>query len=193
MFAFPFATDLYADHVLQDRLDDQFGTDEYREQYVTQTIKEGDPLTRIVIPKLEVSAMVVKGTSPAALRAGAGHYPNTPLPGEAGNVGIAGHRVTYGRPFNRIDELRAGDTVELHTPLATHTYRVVSHPGGVPGGCANGACWVTDPKDWGVVAPTDGAMLTLTTCHPKGSARQRLIVRAELVDTTEREAPPAGG
>lgn len=192
MFAYPFVTDIYADRFIQERLDDQFATEAYRNQYASRSIKEGDPLTRIIIPKLGVSAMVVKGTTPASLRAGAGHYPGTPLPGEVGNVGIAGHRVTYGRPFNRIDELGVGDEVKLETPLAMHTYRVVAHPGGVPGACPNGACWITDPKDWSVVEESNEAILTLTTCHPKGSARQRLIVRAELVETVEHAAPSGG-
>ena len=51
---------------------------------------------------------MVEGTSPEALRAGAGHYPETPLPGQAGNVAIAGHRTTYGKPFNRLDEVAPG-------------------------------------------------------------------------------------
>lgn len=190
MFAFPFATDIYADRFLQRPLEDRFGSDELRDRYANGQIATGDPLTRIMIPRLGVDAIVVEGTSQAALRAGAGHYPNTPLPGEAGNIAIAGHRVTYGRPFNRIDELNVGDEIKLETPLAMHTYRVVAHPGDVPGGCSNGACWVTDPHDWGVVLPTDSPMLTLTTCHPKGSARQRLILRAELVDSVDH-APSA--
>lgn len=192
MFAFPFATDIYADHMLQRPLEDQFGTDEFREQYAARNVQSGEPLTRIVIPTLGVSAMVVEGTSQAALRAGAGHYPNTPLPGEAGNVAIAGHRVTYGRPFNRMDELTVGDEVTLETPLAVHTYRIVGHPAEAQSPCSNGACWVTDPHDWAVVSDTPGSMLTLTTCHPKGSARQRLILRAELVGSVDRGTATAG-
>lgn len=193
MFAFPFATDVYAERFLQRPLENQFGTDEMREQYAAGTVQDGDPLTRIIIPRLGVDAMVVEGTAQSALRAGAGHYPNTPLPGEAGNVAIAGHRVTYGRPFNRMDELEIGDEVKLETPLAMHTYRVVGHPAGVAGPCENGACWITDPHDWGVVDQTPTPMLTLTTCHPKGSARQRLILRAELVDSVDRGPSTAMG
>lgn len=193
MFAFPFATDIYADRVLQRPLEDQFGTEALREQYANGAIESGDPLTRIIIPRLAVDAMVVEGTSQAALRAGAGHYPNTPLPGEAGNVSIAGHRVTYGRPFNRIDELRVGDEIKLETPLAMHTYRVVAHPADAQTPCPSGACWITDPHDWGVVAELPGAMLTLTTCHPKGSAKERLILRAELVDSVDRGPSAALG
>ncbi|HVL82303.1 MAG TPA: class E sortase [Actinomycetota bacterium] len=130
---------------------------------------EGDPLTRIQIPRIKLDMLVVEGTSESALKAGAGHYPHTPLPGQRGNVSIAGHRTTYGRPFNRVDELRVGDVIRLHTPKGVHVYRVERDP------------WVTHPRDWSVVGPTEEAVLTLTTCHPKGSARQRLIVRARLV------------
>ena len=183
MFAYPLFTDIYATEVLQERLADKYNDKGFKRKYVTRTVKHGDPLTRIVIPELGVNAVVVEGTSAAALRAGAGHYPNTPLPGETGNVAIAGHRTTYGKPFNRIDELPAGETIRLETPLATYTYRVVAHPDDVDLPCSNGACWITNPQDWGVVSPTAGKMLTLTTCHPKGSAAQRLILRAELVST----------
>ena len=183
MFAYPLVTDIYATEVLQQELSDTYDSEEFEQRYITRTVKTGDPLTRIVIPRLGVNAVVVEGTSPAALRAGAGHYPNTPLPGEQGNVAIAGHRTTYGKPFNRLDELPPGEIVRLETPLATYTYRVIPHPQTVTSGCANGACWVTTPTDWSVVAPTEGAMLTMTTCHPKGSAAQRLILRAQLVKT----------
>ena len=187
MFAYPLVTDLYATEVLQQALEDRYTEPEYEQRYVTRKVKTGDPLTRIVVPSLGVNAVVVEGTSPAALRAGAGHYPNTPLPGEQGNVAIAGHRTTYGKPFNRLDELPVGAEVRLETPLATYTYEVVAAPADAATPCANGACWVTTPSDWGVVAPTQDALLTMTTCHPKGSAAQRLILRAKLVDT----GPPA--
>ena len=187
MFAYPFVTDIYAEQVIQSGLEDHFDSAEFREAYESGTLKAGDPLTRIRIAKVGVEAVVVNGTSPSALRAGAGHYPNTPLPGGSGNVGIAGHRTTYGKPFNRIDELVVGDEIQLDTPVAVHTYRVVAPPEGVPTPCGGGlACWITVPADWGVVAPMDGYFLTLTSCHPKGSARQRIIVRAELVNTVPR-------
>ena len=186
MFAYPLFTDIYANNVLQQRLADRYDSDDFKQRYETRTVKQGDPLTRVVIPKLGVDAVVVEGTSAAALRAGAGHYPNTPLPGEKGNVAIAGHRTTYGKPFNRIDELVPGDKIRLETPLATYHYTVAPHPDDVDGKCPNGACWVTFPTDWSVVSPTSGSMLTLTTCHPKGSAAQRLILRASL----EKTGPP---
>jgi LPXTG-site transpeptidase (sortase) family protein len=133
--------------------------------------KEGQPLTRIEIPRLGVDTIVVQGTSPSALRAGAGHYPSTPLPGQSGNVGIAGHRTTYGRPFARVDQLKVKDRIVLTTPIGRYTYRVSRPP------------FLTNPYDWSIVAKTKEPLLTLTTCHPKGSARQRLIVRAELTNS----------
>lgn len=190
LFAYPFVTDLYAEQVIQSGLDDHFESDAFRQAYEQGTLKVGDPLTRIHIPKIGVDAVVVNGTSPSALRAGAGHYPNTPLPGEQGNVGIAGHRTTYGKPFNRVDELLVGDEIMLETPIADHTYRVIAPPGGVQAPCGGGrGCWITHPGDWSVVAPLEGRFLTLTSCHPKGSARQRIIVRAELVKSVPRQTP----
>lgn len=184
MFSYPFFTDLYTDRVVQDRLEGEF--DRLEASSVDDweaSLETGGAVTRIVIPAIDVDMLVVEGTSPAALRAGAGHYPNTPLPGQAGNVGIAGHRTTYGRPFNRVDELEPGDEIWLITPVGDHRY-VLSDPD--PDIGANP--WVTDPTDWGVVAPSEDALLTLTTCHPKGSAAQRMIVRAEL----DRSLPRGG-
>ena len=182
MFAYPVGTDLYS-RIQQDRLQDRFDDPEVRAAYVERRIDVGDGLTTLRIPKLDVEVLVVEGTTPAALRAGAGHYVGTPLPGEAGNVAIAGHRTTYGRPFNRVDELRVDDVVELETPLAEHTYRVV------PAFDGHANPWVVSPTDVSVVSQNlKGSYLTLTTCHPKGSARQRLIVRLELVQTVPRTA-----
>lgn len=187
VFAYPLFTDVYAAQLVQRPLEDQFNSPEIRQRYTERTITTGDPLTRIVMPDLDVDAVVVEGTSPAALRAGAGHYPNSPLPGEPGNVAIAGHRTTYGKPFNQVDELTVGATIQLVTPLAVHTYQVLPAPEDAARPCPTGACWIVEPTAWEVVGPTDGSMLTLTTCHPKGSARERLIVRAALVASEDRE------
>ena len=150
---------------IQDKLAKQFaGLDK-------MSLKEGGPLTRFEIPKFGVDTIVVQGTSASALRAGAGHYPTTVLPGQKGNMGIAGHRTTYGRPFNRIDQLVVGDKIFLTTPVARYTY-VVSKPP-----------WITTPYDWSIVGKSKDPLLTLTTCHPIGSARERLVVRAKLVKT----------
>lgn len=197
LFAWPLLTDLYTTQVVQQQLAEDFqqfelsvGTfDEYEAAVSGQ---DGVALTKIAIPAIGVETLVVEGTTPSALRAGAGHYVETPLPGEVGNVAIAGHRTTYGRPFNRLDELDVGDTIWLATPVGDHQYRVVGDPASPDcrptrtGDRPDAAACITNPSDWSVVTTpegSDGAILTLTTCHPKGSAAQRLIIRAELVES----------
>jgi sortase A len=179
MFAYPFATDLWSARI-QSKLRTQFNDPHYRDAYRTHTIKVGEGLTRLTIPSIKLSVQVVEGTTPAALKAGAGHYVGTPLPGEAGNVAIAGHRTTYGRPFNRLDELRQGTIVWLDTPFARYEYKAVASFDGQ----ANPHPVL--PTDFHVVSqPKDpkAHWLTLTTCHPKGSARQRLVLRLVLART----------
>lgn len=179
MFAFPVGTDVYGGY-LQGNLQERFDDPEVVAEYAERRIPVGDGLTTMRIPKLDVEVLVVEGTTPAALRAGAGHYVGSPLPGEAGNVAIAGHRTTYGRPLNRLDELVEGDVVELETPFAVYTYKAVGGFGG------HDNPWVVPPTDYSVIAPEAGkSLLTLTTCHPKGSARQRLIMRFELVGSEQ--------
>jgi sortase A len=187
MFGYPLATDLYAQRLIQRPLIEQFGDPGLRVAFEQDVVPSGRPVTRLEIPSIGVDAIVVEGTTPAALRAGAGHYPETPLPGEDGNVAIAGHRTTYGKPFNRLDEVRPGELILLETPTQLLTYEVMAHEPGVTG-CQSGACWITDPMDWRVVQPLQdsGPTLTLTTCHPKGSAAQRLVLRAALVALANR-------
>ncbi|HEX4867446.1 MAG TPA: class E sortase [Acidimicrobiales bacterium] len=175
---YPFYTNLLQDR-LQSRLDRQIASPELRQAYLDRNVAVGDSLTRIVIPDIDVDVVVVEGTTASALRAGAGHYPNTPLPCEIGNVGIAGHRTTYGRPFHNLDLLKPGSEITLQTPIGSCTYQVTQEP------------FPVSPNQTEVVANTpDEATLTLTTCHPKGSARQRLIVKATLV-RSELEGQPA--
>lgn len=171
LLAYPFATDLWAARLQSGLVAGLANAEEYRQGKV----KSGEALTRLEIPKLDVDVIVVEGTSLAALRAGAGHYPKTPLPGEAGNVAIAGHRTTYGRPFNRLDELQPGDKVILTTPLARHVYEIITEP------------YVVEPTDWTPIDsyPRSGSFLTLTTCHPEGSASHRIVTRAQLVKTSD--------
>jgi len=167
----PFYTNLLQDRI-QSRLDRQIASPELRQAYLDRKVGIGDSLTRIIIPDLDVDVVVVEGTTASALRAGAGHYPQTPLPCEIGNVGIAGHRTTYGRPFHNLDLMKPGQQITLETPIGSCTYEVTKEP------------FVVTPTTTGVLANTpDEATLTLTTCHPKGSARQRLIVSAKLVQS----------
>lgn len=174
LIGYPFATNLWQDR-LQDRLDRQLASPDIEQAYRDRRIATGDSLTRIRIPAIDVDVVVVEGITLSALRAGAGHYPQTALPCEAGNVAIAGHRTTYGRPFGDLNLLKTGDMIELTTPIGGCLYTIESEP------------WVVDPTDMSVVDPTPAKSLTLTTCHPKGSAAQRLIVRALWV----RDVRPA--
>jgi sortase A len=168
MLAYPLYTNYQQDR-LQSKLAIQLRTPETKAAYAAGHTPEGDALTRLVIPTLKVDTVVVEGTGASALRAGAGHYPNTPLPGEQGNVAIAGHRTTYGKPFANLDRLVVGDQIVLDTPLGQHVYRVTRSP------------FVVANNDFTVISQNPGRTLTLTTCHPKGSASQRLVVRAEQV------------
>ncbi len=168
MLAYPFATNLYQGR-LQTRLAIEIQRPEIKKAYTEGELAIGDPLTRIKIPALDVNTVVVEGTSASALRAGAGHYPNTPLPGEEGNVAIAGHRTTYGKPFANVDRLKTGDEIILETPIGKHVYKVSRDPFVVPN------------TEWSVISQTPGHSLTLTSCHPKGSAKERIVVKADLV------------
>ena len=84
----------------------------------------GDVMALLQIPSIGVETYVVSGVQPADLKQGPGHYPDTPMPGQLGNSAIAGHRTTYGQPFYRLDELQAGDPIDLTTVQGHFTYRV---------------------------------------------------------------------
>lgn len=169
LLGYPLYTNFYQGRV-QDRLTNELASPELQEKYRQRRIEVGDSLTRIQIPKLNVDTIVVEGTTASALRAGAGHYPSTPLPCENGNVGIAGHRTTYGKPFANLDQLVEGDTIILTTPIGSCTYEVSKKP------------FIIAPTNLDVIADTPTTReLTLTTCHPKHSARQRLVIKATYV------------
>jgi sortase A len=167
LLAYPLATNYMQDR-LQSKLAIQLRSPQSKANYAAGHTAEGDALTRIVIPTIKVDTVVVEGTGASALRAGAGHYPNTPLPGEEGNVAIAGHRTTYGKPFANLDRLNPGDEIVLQTPIGHHVYKVSRPP------------FVVSNTDFTVISQTPGHTLTLTTCHPKGSASQRLVIKADM-------------
>lgn len=148
----------------------------------------GQGIALIRIPKLGLDTVMVEGTDPAALRRGPGHYPGSPPPCARGNVAIAGHRTTYGKAFSGLDLLAAGDQITLVTPQQRCTYQVVGGASPRPAPHKGSAAWITSPHDWSAVAPLQGSYLTLTTCNPRGSATQRLIVRARLVNVTAASA-----
>ncbi len=133
---------------------------------------EHEAFALIRIPTIERLAdgwNVVEGVRRSDLKTGAGHMPWTPLPGQPGNSVISGHRTTYGAPFHELDQLEPGDRIEVDTALGTHVYEVRESV-------------IVKPTDVWVTELREGAWLTLTTCHPRFSARQRLVVFAELVE-----------
>ena len=137
----------------------------------------GTGIAVIYIPALgpDYQKVVVEGVGVPDLKRGPGHYPGTALPGEVGNVVISGHRTTYGAPFNQLDVLRVGDAIVLETRDSYFTYRVTGQQ-------------IVTPTSVEVTYPVPGhrgavptqRLLTLTTCNPKYSAAQRLVVRAVL-------------
>lgn len=180
LLSYPFFTDLWA-HRIQGGLEKQFTALTVTEPSGFREAPIGTALTRLRIPKLGVNVIVVEGTSGNALRAGAGHYKGTALPGDpTGNVAIAGHRTGFGQPFRHLERLRRGDEILLATPFGTFVYEVVGPFDG------HGNPWIVVPTDLSVTSPTAEPSLTLTTCDPPHSTKNRLIVRARLVGTQRR-------
>jgi sortase A len=141
-----------------------------RVEFTPETAPErGEAFAFIRIPKIDVDQVVFAGVDTQTLRSGPGHMEGTPVPGQPGNAVLSGHRTTYGAPFHDLDLLVPGDRIEVETFAGTHVYEVRELQVVAPN-----AWWVTDPRP--------GGWLTLTTCHPKFSARERLIVWAEMVD-----------
>lgn len=188
IFAFPAVTDLIGAQK-QRHVDFNPNNPTTISEYQKNEIPTGSGLTRLVInnSRVQVNVVVVEGTSEAALEAGAGHYPETPYPCAQGNVAIAGHRTTYGRPFNRINDMEEGDTVTLYTPIGQCVYQVV----GPFDGHENP--FIVDPNDTAVVSQAGylatGHWLTLTSCNPPGSAAQRIVLRLRMISTTVQVAP----
>jgi sortase A len=141
----------------------------------------GDALGVVRIPKIGVDEVVITGTRRSDLRKGPGHYRSTPLPGQAGNAAIAGHRTTYGAPFGDLDALVPGDRIEVETFQGVFHYEVL--PQETAEGISGHA--ILTPYDVQVLDDYGDNRLTLTACHPKYSARQRIVVQAQLVN------PPA--
>ena len=151
----PVAVDLSDEAVVQDPIPQPF---------------RGDPLLRLEIPEIGRDDIVGPGVALEDLKDGPGHYPDTPLPGQLGNAAIAGHRTTYGAPFYDVDRLSPGD--EIITTLLNgdrFVYEVTSVE-------------VVEATDYWVVATADPniAELTLTSCHPKYTARDRIVVHSVL-------------
>ncbi|MGY1685196.1 class E sortase [Geodermatophilus sp. SYSU D00867] len=195
----------------QDRLSDRLRTEWSAEPpasgvpTVPAQVPVGEPFAVLHVPRLgaDWSRVVLEGTSEDQLSQGPGHYAGTAMPGAPGNVALAGHRVGRGSPFLDLDRLRPGDPVVVEVADGWFTYRVLGDasgdltaqdPNGVPGQR------IVTPADVDVIAPVPGgaadaapagSYLTITTCHPRYSARQRLVVHAVLdgPGVTRADAP----
>ena len=143
----------------------------------------GDAFAIVRIPRFgpKFARPLYEGTTRDVLKRGIGHYADTSMPGDIGNFGMAGHRTTYGKPFNQIEQLIEGDVVLVETKDTYFVYRVTGHQ-------------IVPPTQVSVLLPVPDkpgkkatvATLTMTTCHPEFSARERYIVYADLDATYPR-------
>lgn len=149
----------------------------------------GDGLAILRIPKFgrEYDPVIVEGVATADLERGPGHYPGSALPGEVGNFVVSGHRTTYGKPFSQLDELAVGDAIVIETEDRWIIYRVTE-------------MLIVDPSAVAVILPVPDhpgekptqRLLTFTTCNPRYSASQRLIVHGVMTaDTPKSDGIPS--
>jgi sortase A len=135
----------------------------------------GAPIGRLTIPRLHLRAMVREGAGEATLAVALGHIPGTALPGQPGNIGIAGHRDTL---FRALRTIAKGDTIVLQTTQRSYSYSVEELS-------------IVKPQDVAVLASRSYPEITLVTCYPfyyVGPAPERFIVRARL----DNPPPPPG-
>ena len=124
---------------------------------------------------------IFEGSDRDTLIKGVGHYPGTAMPGQVGNFAISAHRTTYGRPFHNIDRLKKGDVIVVETKTSYNVYTVDRHI-------------LVTPNQVEVIAPVPQhpgdqpaqAWMTMTSCHPKFSARQRFVVFSKFVKSIPR-------
>lgn len=165
--------------VQQDRLEDELVRTEKRFEHrlggagalartLDRRTRTGEPIGRIELPTLDRSYVIAEGTDKGTLRKAPGHYPDTPLPGQGGTVGIAGHRTTYGAPFRPIDRLRQGQRVVARMPYGRFVYEVERTR-------------IVKPHEVWVKRRVGHERLILSACNPLYSARERIVVFARLV------------
>ncbi len=125
----------------------------------------------IVIPKLGVDMAMYEGIRLTTLDHGPGHWPGTAMPGQTGNVVVGGHRTSSHRVFRNVDQLTTGDEIIFRDQAGEHTYHV-------------NRVEIVDPNAMWIVDPTETATATLFACHPPGSTAQRIVVFADLAEST---------
>ena len=132
-------------------------------------VATGEPIGKILIPRIDLDAVVVQGTDTASLQMGPGHYPDTALPGQGKTIGVAGHRTTYLAPFRHIDQIEPGDEVVIEAPYGDFAYGVTKTE-------------IVDPEDVDIVDDVGFERLVLTACHPLYSTAERYAIFARLVE-----------
>jgi sortase A len=127
----------------------------------------GKAFGTIEIPRLGLNVPLLSGITDTVLDRGPGHWPGTALPGQVGNVVVAGHRVSHTRPFRYIDQLQIGDEIIYTTAAGRFRYRVSE-------------TFIVTPQQVEIVRQSDAYETTLFACHPPGSIKYRYVVRAVL-------------
>ena len=131
------------------------------------TIEPEIQLASLELPAIGLSTTMFEGVTLSALDRGPGHWPGSALPGQVGNMVVAGHRMSHDHPFRDLDRLAPGDEMILTDAAGRHVYRVVSTE-------------IVQPEALWILDQTTASTATLFACHPKGSTRQRIVVHLEL-------------
>ena len=139
-------------------------------QRYRESLRPGDPVGRLRVPRLDLNMVMVEGTDPEPLKKGPGRHRDTYLPGEGELVYVAGHRTTYSAPFSRIDRLRKGDSVVLELPYGTFQYRITGHR-------------IVAATDVEVLESKGREVIALQACHPRFFASHRYIAYAMPVES----------
>ncbi len=135
---------------------------------IVRPARPGDVIGRIVIPKLGLDEPLLEGVDLTTLDLGPGYWPGSALPGQVGNLVVAGHRVTHTRPFRYLDELEPGDRVVFDVAGGRFEYAMTGHE-------------IVTPDRVDITDPTADPTATLFACHPPGSTQYRYVVRLALV------------
>ena len=186
---------VYVTDWLSDRQQERI-VDDLREEWVAPPVPDreqpvlGDAFAFLHVPAFGAGwapRAVVEGVDPDELAEGPGHYPGSALPGGIGNFSLAGHRVGQGSPFGELDRLEDGDALVVETADTWFTYRVTEQRVVSPTEVSVLAAVPGDPA-----AYADDAYITLTTCHPKFSNRERLVVHGVLEAAVAKADLPGG-
>jgi sortase A len=173
----------------QDQLNEDLTRAWQSSRVTTEKVALGAGLAQIRIPRFgkDYRYVVIEGVTQSDLRKGPGHYPGSAMPGQVGNFVLSGHRTTYSAPFNRAGELRKGDEILIDTRQKQYVYRVTGRTIVEPT-----AVEVTAPVPLRPKADPSRPLITLTTCHPKYSAAERLVVFGVLAEAIPRAGAAAG-